>query len=109
MKLEAVDKSNASLICVATVNNIMDGRVLIHFDGWENDYDYWITPGESALVHPIGYCQEKQLLLNPPKGSLNAIAHKDVRRILLIFPLRSSHAVISQVPILEVLIKKSIS
>ena len=34
MKLEAVDKLSADLVCVATVSNVMAGRVLIHFDGW---------------------------------------------------------------------------
>lgn len=46
MKLEAVDKHNAGMVCVATVSNVLDGRVLVHFDGWEIDYDYWVVPGK---------------------------------------------------------------
>ena len=69
MKLEAIDKSNTSLVCVATVANILDGRVLIHFDGWEVDYDYWVEPKTSAYVHPIGWCQEMRYELNAPKGN----------------------------------------
>ncbi len=57
MKLEAVDKSNTSLICVATVTNVMDGRVLVHFDGWDLDYDYWVTPN-SPYIHPRGWCSD---------------------------------------------------
>ena len=53
LKLEAVDRSNTSLICVATVTNVMDGRVLIHFDGWDLEYDYWVTPS-SPYIHPKG-------------------------------------------------------
>ena len=53
LKLEAVDRSNNTLVCVATVTNVMDGRVLIHFDGWELDYDYWVTP-QSPYIHPKG-------------------------------------------------------
>ena len=34
MKLEAVDKLSAGLVCVATVSNVMADRVLVHFDGW---------------------------------------------------------------------------
>ena len=34
MKLEAKDKQNPNLTCVATITNIKDGRLLIHFDGW---------------------------------------------------------------------------
>ena len=52
-KLEAVDRSNTSLICVATVTNVMDGRVLIHFDGWDLEYDYWVTPS-SPYIRPKG-------------------------------------------------------
>ena len=52
-KLEAVDRSNTSLVCVATVTNVMDGRLLIHFDGWDLDYDYWVTPA-SPYVRPKG-------------------------------------------------------
>ena len=53
LKLEAVDRSNNTLVCVATVTNVMDGRVLVHFDGWELDYDYWVTP-QSPYIHPKG-------------------------------------------------------
>jgi lethal(3)malignant brain tumor-like protein len=68
MKLEAVDKSNASLVCVATVANVMDGRILVHFDGWEADYDYWVIPHISPYIHPVGWCQQHGLELNPPKS-----------------------------------------
>lgn len=36
MKVEATDKQNPHLICVATIANIKDGKLLIHFDGWSN-------------------------------------------------------------------------
>lgn len=69
-KLEAVDRQNTSLVCVATVTNVMDGRVLVHFDGWEIDYDYWVTPS-SPYIHHKGWCQENGIVLNPPKGYRN--------------------------------------
>lgn len=34
MKLEAKDRQNPDSIGVATIANIKDGRLLIHFDGW---------------------------------------------------------------------------
>lgn len=68
-KVEAVDKANVSLICVATVTNVLEGRVLIHFDGWELDYDYWVEePGSSPYVHPVGWCEKNRFELNTPKG-----------------------------------------
>ena len=70
-KLEAIDISNTSLVCAATVSNVLDGRVLVHFDGWEIDYDYWVVPSSSPYVHPVGWCREKGIELNPPRGEKN--------------------------------------
>ena len=67
MKLEAVDRKNPSLICVATVTDIMDNRFLIHFDAWEDMYDYWCDP-TSPYIHPVGWCEENGLALTPPNG-----------------------------------------
>lgn len=67
MKLEAVDKSNHELVCVATVAEILGGRILIHFDSWEDIYDYWADP-TSPLIHPIGWCEQNGVQLVPPKG-----------------------------------------
>lgn len=41
MKLEAVDKKNPGLVCVASVTDVMDDRFLVHFDNWDDTYDYW--------------------------------------------------------------------
>lgn len=54
MALEAVDKRNPTLIRVAEVLNVIDGRVHIHFSGWDNKYDYW-EDSDSADLHPIGW------------------------------------------------------
>lgn len=40
MKLEAVDRKNPSLVCVATIADV-DDRLLVHFDNWDESYDYW--------------------------------------------------------------------
>uniref|UniRef100_A0A8C0BIQ2 SAM domain-containing protein n=1 Tax=Buteo japonicus TaxID=224669 RepID=A0A8C0BIQ2_9AVES len=37
MKLEAVDKKNPSLMCVATITDMVDNRLLIHFDNWDEN------------------------------------------------------------------------
>lgn len=66
MKLEAVDKKNSSLVCVATVTDVMGNRFLIHFDGWEDIYDYWADPC-SPHIHPVNWCQENGHVLTPPK------------------------------------------
>lgn len=66
MKLEAVDRMNPSLICVATVTDVVDNRFLVHFDNWDDTYDYWCD-SSSPYIHPIGWCQERNLPLTPPQ------------------------------------------
>ncbi|KAK3932515.1 DNA ligase 1 [Frankliniella fusca] len=65
MKLEAVDKKNSSLVCVASISDVVDGRCLIHFDSWDDMYDYWADPS-SPYIHPIGWCKDHGVTLTPP-------------------------------------------
>uniref|UniRef100_A0A8C1XG71 L3MBTL histone methyl-lysine binding protein 1b n=1 Tax=Cyprinus carpio TaxID=7962 RepID=A0A8C1XG71_CYPCA len=65
MKLEAVDRKNPSLICVATIAAAVDNRLLIHFDNWDDSYDYWCD-ASSPYIHPVGYCEEAELTLTTP-------------------------------------------
>lgn len=65
MKLEAVDRKNSSLVCVASIADLVDGRCLIHFDSWDEIYDYWVDP-TSPYIHPIGWCDEHGVTLTPP-------------------------------------------
>ncbi|KAG7469159.1 hypothetical protein MATL_G00125940 [Megalops atlanticus] len=65
MKLEAVDKKNPSLICVATISAVVDNRLLIHFDNWDDTYDYWCD-ASSPYIHPVGFCEEAELTLTTP-------------------------------------------
>ncbi|OCT92114.1 hypothetical protein XELAEV_18015171mg [Xenopus laevis] len=65
MKLEAVDRKNPSLLCVATIADIVENRLLIHFDSWDHSYDYWCD-ASSPYIRPVGYCQESSITLTPP-------------------------------------------
>ncbi|XP_072135787.1 lethal(3)malignant brain tumor-like protein 1 [Mobula birostris] len=67
MKLEAVDRMNPSLICVATVTDIVESRFLVHFDNWDDTYDYWCD-ASSPYIHPVGWCQQHGKPLTPPQG-----------------------------------------
>lgn len=67
MRLEAKDRKYPSLTCAATITDITNGKLLIHFDGWNNSYDYLCEP-KSTDVHPVGWCQMKGRELNKPKG-----------------------------------------
>ncbi|XP_041526514.1 lethal(3)malignant brain tumor-like protein 1 isoform X1 [Microtus oregoni] len=66
MKLEAVDRMNPSLVCVASVTDVVDGRFLVHFDNWDDTYDYWCDPS-SPYIHPVGWCQKHGKPLTPPQ------------------------------------------
>nr|XP_023678666.1 lethal(3)malignant brain tumor-like protein 4 isoform X3 [Paramormyrops kingsleyae] len=67
MKLEAVDRKNPCLVCVASVADVIDHRFLVHFDNWDDTYDYWCDPS-SPHVHPVGWCQERGRPLTAPQG-----------------------------------------
>ena len=68
-KLESVDKKNNNLVCVSTVVDTMGDKVLVHFDGWEDTYDYWCDVSSPNIL-PVGWCEEQGLPLNPPCGKL---------------------------------------
>jgi len=90
MKLEAVDKkNNTETTCVATVIDVLGDRVLIHFDGWDNIYDYWSDPS-SPFLHPVGWCQENGKPLSPPNGMQLAASLLTVLRFLSILSLSLS-------------------
>ncbi|XP_030205242.1 lethal(3)malignant brain tumor-like protein 4 isoform X1 [Gadus morhua] len=68
LKLEAVDRKNPSLVCVATVADVIDQqRILVHFDNWDDSYDYWCD-SSSPYIHPIGWCREQARPLTAPQG-----------------------------------------
>ncbi|XP_057664537.1 lethal(3)malignant brain tumor-like protein 4 [Diorhabda carinulata] len=70
MKLEAVDRKNTSLVCVATIRDMMDNRILVHFDSWDDIYDYWADP-TSPYIHPVGWCDQYGHNLTPPNDYPN--------------------------------------
>ncbi|MGH0145327.1 UNVERIFIED_CONTAM: hypothetical protein FKN15_052217 [Acipenser sinensis] len=49
MKFEAIDRKNPSFICVATVTDMVDSRFLVHFDNWDESYDYC---NKQPLLYP---------------------------------------------------------
>ena len=67
MKLEAKDRLYPTLTAVATITDIRDKKLLIHFDGWTSKYDYWCKP-TSTDIHPMGWCAKHNKDLQPPKG-----------------------------------------
>ncbi|XP_076827536.1 lethal(3)malignant brain tumor-like protein 4 isoform X3 [Brachyhypopomus gauderio] len=70
MKLEAIDRKNPCLVCVASVADIVDNRFLVHFDNWDDTYDYWCD-ASSPHIHPVGWCQDHGRPLTAPQGHPN--------------------------------------
>uniref|UniRef100_A0A3B5BN16 L3MBTL histone methyl-lysine binding protein 2 n=1 Tax=Stegastes partitus TaxID=144197 RepID=A0A3B5BN16_9TELE len=67
MKLEAVDLMEPRLVCVATVKRYVGRLLLIHFDGWEDEFDQWIDH-QSPDIYPVGWCELVGYQLQPPPG-----------------------------------------
>ncbi|XP_039307528.1 lethal(3)malignant brain tumor-like protein 3 isoform X3 [Solenopsis invicta] len=67
MKLEAVDRKHSSLLCVATIAGLMDSRILVHFDSWDEVYDYW-ADASSPYIHPVGWSHHNGRVLMPPNN-----------------------------------------
>uniref|UniRef100_A0A3P8RNQ9 SAM domain-containing protein n=1 Tax=Amphiprion percula TaxID=161767 RepID=A0A3P8RNQ9_AMPPE len=70
MKLEAVDRKNPGLVCVASVADVIDDHFLVHFDNWDDTYDYWCD-SSSPYIHPVGWCEEQGRPLTAPQGHPN--------------------------------------
>jgi len=67
MKVEAVDRSFKDIITVATIKDIDGDRILIGFDGWPDNYDYWLNKDDGDF-QPPGTCQRANARLSPPNG-----------------------------------------
>ena len=71
MRLEAKDRRNPSLTCVASIVQVKGSQLLIHFDGWTSKYDYWCE-SSTQDIHPIGWCAMHGKTLQAPKGEMEA-------------------------------------
>lgn len=74
MKIEAVDRKYPTLTCVATIKevNTRNKKLLIHFDDWSDDYDYWCKP-DTTDIHPPMWCSKKGKELQKPQGILSSL------------------------------------
>lgn len=65
MKLEADDLKNTRRVCVASITDKFNNRILVHFDGWDEKYDYWVDV-DSPYIHPINWHKENGFSIIPP-------------------------------------------
>ncbi|XP_075146108.1 lethal (3) malignant brain tumor [Haematobia irritans] len=65
MHLEAEDLNDSGKLCVASVADVLDDRIRIHFDGWDDCYDI-IVDINSPYIHPCGWHEGRHQLVVPP-------------------------------------------
>uniref|UniRef100_A0A1Q3G1G5 Putative polycomb group protein scm/l3mbt tumor-supressor in n=1 Tax=Culex tarsalis TaxID=7177 RepID=A0A1Q3G1G5_CULTA len=65
MSLEADDLKKSGKVCVASVTDKIDNRILVHFDGWDERYDYWVDI-RSPYIHHINWHQENGYSITAP-------------------------------------------
>lgn len=58
MKLEMVDTEDVDRICVANIDKILVESVLLHFDGYLNEYDCWV-PADSPTLRYAGWSRNR--------------------------------------------------
>lgn len=64
MKFEMVDKKNPTLIRPSSVVGIDDYEIRVLFDGWPDEYAYWVADDNPDL-HPIRWCERTEHPLEP--------------------------------------------
>lgn len=84
MKLEAVDRKHSTLLCVASIAGLMDSRILVHFDSWDEIYDYWADVS-SPYIHPVGWSHHNGRILLPPNSKKSEI---NILKFIYIFHLQ---------------------
>ncbi|XP_035791547.1 uncharacterized protein LOC118466398 isoform X2 [Anopheles albimanus] len=74
MKLEAIDPENNSLFCVCSVVKVRGYRMKLHFDGYPEEYDFWVN-ADSPEIFPPGWCSQTFRALQPPRGMKSEAFH----------------------------------
>ncbi|XP_065074036.1 lethal(3)malignant brain tumor-like protein 3 isoform X2 [Ochlerotatus camptorhynchus] len=65
MCLEADDLKKSGKVCAASITDKIDNRVLVHFDGWDERYDYWVDI-HSPYIHHTDWHHENGYNITPP-------------------------------------------
>ena len=60
-----MDRRNPDLVCVASVKGVSGDKVLIHFDGWNRNYDYFCHH-RSPELRPIASAKRLGMTLQIP-------------------------------------------
>jgi len=69
-KLEGIDPKHEALFCVMTVSEVCGYRIKLHFDGYSDEYDFWVNADCPNLFYP-GWCEMNSRILQPPNNYEN--------------------------------------
>lgn len=67
MKLEGIDPQHPSYFCVLSVVEVIGYRLRLHFDGYSENYDFWVN-ADSMDIFPAGWCEKFNHVLHPPRS-----------------------------------------
>lgn len=80
MRLEVVDKNRISAVRVATVDEVVGGRLHVAYEGADaQDEGFWCH-ARSALIHPVGWAQVVGHELRATPEYARASLHKSLRK-----------------------------
>ena len=68
MKIEAKNRMNPSLFSVATIMDVRQGEVKVHFDGWGSEHDYWCSSASYDIHPPMWSVKTLKQKVQGPKG-----------------------------------------
>ncbi|CAI6359714.1 unnamed protein product [Macrosiphum euphorbiae] len=66
-RLEGIDPEHEALFCVMTVVEVVGYRIKLHFDGYQDIYDFWVNANCPDLFYPR-WCEQNSRTLQPPKN-----------------------------------------
>lgn len=69
MKLEANNLKCSGKLCVASVKDVLGSRILVNFDGYDDNNDLWFDVS-SPYIHPIKTSVRQNIDLSPPPSKL---------------------------------------
>ena len=67
MRVEAKDTTKPSVMCVATIKEVSRRKVLVHYDGWGEEWNFWCDAG-STDIHPPMWSGKNGKTVTPPLG-----------------------------------------
>ncbi|XP_022170347.1 uncharacterized protein LOC111033751 [Myzus persicae] len=79
-RLEGIDPEHEALFCVMTVVEVVGYRIKLHFDGYQDKYDFWVNANCPDLFFPR-WCEQNSRTLQPPKNYNRKFSWTDYLRL----------------------------